>query len=504
MQVENLKLKLILPMIVILMVSAIVSISVLFYSLSQEQNYNLKKTLRHQQILFNLQSQEKLNVMEDMVQFLLEKNGVQNALKTKDKEALLELSMPIYHFLKKQNITHLYFISTDKKAILRAHNITRFGDTIDRFSLKKALLSGLPQKTIEIGVESNFVLRYTYPVKKDRKVIGYIEVGQDIEKALTEISKNSESYITILVPRKSIDLNTYSVDKQSKDSKKYKFIGDYAVSSSTLPDIGTIQASFLSQKNPMIMSSRLNDEFFHFRKDLIDFSGKTIGVIFYSEKISYESKEKLINALIIGSIIMGIVSLIIFIFYCRYIRKIDYIITSQQEELENNALIDPLTGLNNRRYLDMSIQKKMLTAKRCEKISVFFMLDIDHFKFYNDNYGHQKGDEALIKVAELLKNHIKRSTDILVRMGGEEFGFFGIFENETKMINFGEKILKVIQDAKIVHEFNMNHGVITVSIGISVSTCEQNKTFEQLYKEADDALYISKENGRNTLTVYDG
>jgi diguanylate cyclase (GGDEF)-like protein len=89
-------------------------------------------------------------------------------------------------------------------------------------------------------------------------------------------------------------------------------------------------------------------------------------------------------------------------------------------------------------------------------------------------------------------------------MGGEEFGFFGIFENETKMIEFGDKILRVIHDAGIVHEFNKDFGVVTVSIGLSISTCQQNKTFEQLYNEADDALYISKKNGRNTLTVYDG
>lgn len=499
---EKLKLKLILPIILALAISAIVSTTVLFYYLTQEQDSDIRYMLKHQEVLFDVQSKNKLHIMEDMVSFLLTKDGVTNALERKDRKALLELSIPIYNFLKKQNITHLYFIATDKTTILRVHNTNAFGDSIARFGLGKAVLTGLPHKGVEMGIESNLVLRYTYPVKKDGKVIGYIEIGQDVEKLLTEISDILGSYITVLVPQNSIDLAYYCKQKQLKEPKKYQFIGNYAVVASTLSNSGIIKKGYLEKELNIINS--LSDDFFHYKKDMVDASGKTIGIVFYSQTISHDSKKKLIDALIIGSIVMIIVSLIIFIFYFEYIKKIDYTIRTQQEELENSALTDPLTGLNNRRYLDMMIQKKMATAKRCEKISVFYMLDIDHFKLYNDNYGHQKGDEALIQVADILKNHIKRSTDILVRMGGEEFGFFGIFENEIKMIDFGHKILRVIHGAGIVHEFNRDFGVVTVSIGLSISTCQQNKTFEQLYKEADDALYISKENGRNTLTIYEG
>ncbi|MDZ7819232.1 MAG: GGDEF domain-containing protein [Aliarcobacter sp.] len=140
-------------------------------------------------------------------------------------------------------------------------------------------------------------------------------------------------------------------------------------------------------------------------------------------------------------------------------------------------------------------------AKRKNELIAFLFIDIDHFKFYNDNYGHQKGDEVLIEVAKCLKESLHRSSDFAFRLGGEEFGIVYQSETKGKAIQFANKIRKNIEDLNIIHEFNSASTYITASMGLICKNANEIEDINIVYKQADNLLYEAKRSGRNQIKV---
>jgi diguanylate cyclase (GGDEF)-like protein/PAS domain S-box-containing protein len=164
------------------------------------------------------------------------------------------------------------------------------------------------------------------------------------------------------------------------------------------------------------------------------------------------------------------------------------------------SMIDKLTTLLNRRRYDESIIHEMRLAKRNNHNLSLAILDIDFFKKYNDHYGHPQGDLALKKVSEVLLSSIKRAGDYAFRIGGEEFAllFSNLTPAETKqhLLSIKEKI----EDLKLMHEKNEVSQYLTISIGAHTISPTTEITHEQLYIEADKALYLAKSK-RNTVVV---
>jgi diguanylate cyclase (GGDEF)-like protein len=126
-------------------------------------------------------------------------------------------------------------------------------------------------------------------------------------------------------------------------------------------------------------------------------------------------------------------------------------------------------------------------------------MDIDHFKQYNDNYGHQMGDNVLISFARCLKNSIKRADDYAFRLGGEEFGIIFKCETKEKAVEFADRLRQNIEDLQIIHAFNGASQFITASIGLVCKNANDISDMDEIYKEADDLLYKAKEEGRNRV-----
>ncbi|HRH27088.1 MAG TPA: GGDEF domain-containing protein [Parcubacteria group bacterium] len=175
-------------------------------------------------------------------------------------------------------------------------------------------------------------------------------------------------------------------------------------------------------------------------------------------------------------------------------------------DLEDRLNHDKLTSLKNRGYFEEKSKKYL---DNTEKIKAdgrrewmgfsdisFLFFDIDHFKKINDTYGHNVGDEVLKQVADTLKKNL-RLGDIVARWGGEEFVaiLLGAHENEAK-----KKADEIRQKVEVMTFENPKDLKITISIG--VAEFEQGRSFEDLVKHADEALYFSKQNGRNKVTTY--
>ena len=160
---------------------------------------------------------------------------------------------------------------------------------------------------------------------------------------------------------------------------------------------------------------------------------------------------------------------------------------------------DGLTGIRNRRFMEATMQQIMPALSRAESRLGVMMADVDFFKKYNDTYGHSQGDDCLKAIAQALNKSIMRSGDFVARYGGEEFVVVlpGTDENGVRII--AEKMLKAVQNLEMPHEKNPG-GIVTISIGIATGSPKRSQCWNDYIKKADEALYMSKNNGRNQCT----
>jgi len=169
-------------------------------------------------------------------------------------------------------------------------------------------------------------------------------------------------------------------------------------------------------------------------------------------------------------------------------------------QLEALSITDELTGMYNRRYLYQIVERLLKTQRRDKQNFVFAMMDIDGFKEYNDTYGHFAGDEALKKVAGIIKKYLGRGDDYGFRVGGEEFCIITTGLSEKDAFDYVENIRKAVADLKIEHE-QSPEGILTVSFGVEDIIPDGKTDIDTIYKNADKKLYQAKEQGRNRTVV---
>jgi diguanylate cyclase (GGDEF)-like protein/putative nucleotidyltransferase with HDIG domain len=170
------------------------------------------------------------------------------------------------------------------------------------------------------------------------------------------------------------------------------------------------------------------------------------------------------------------------------------------KELENMVHKDGLTGVYNHRFFCDALKQQVLySEKQQQSISMLF-IDIDYFKEYNDLYGHQKGDEALRVIGDLLNSSIKQG-QIVARYGGEEFAMILPNTEEKEAIRIAEQIRSTIEKTYFSGQENQPNGNLTVSLGISTYP-NKAKSDLDLIKSADDALYRAKFFNRNRVEIY--
>jgi diguanylate cyclase (GGDEF)-like protein len=179
------------------------------------------------------------------------------------------------------------------------------------------------------------------------------------------------------------------------------------------------------------------------------------------------------------------------------------------KELGVLAQLDGLTGLNNRRSYDTFIERIWSQCKRDHVSLTLLLIDLDHFKAFNDQYGHQAGDDALKAVAEVIKSSAKRPFDFAARYGGEEFvialygtpEFYGGAAATDASKALAESLRNGICQLRIPHAKSSTSKFLTVSIGVAVILPEAERSLAGSVQMADEALYQAKEGGRNRVVV---
>jgi diguanylate cyclase (GGDEF)-like protein len=167
--------------------------------------------------------------------------------------------------------------------------------------------------------------------------------------------------------------------------------------------------------------------------------------------------------------------------------------------LAEHALHDGLTGIHNRRRFDEHLQRVWQQGRREHKPVSLLFADIDHFKKYNDRYGHQAGDEALKAVAAVLARHARRPFDLAARFGGEEFAVLLYDAGPRDASRIAAEALEEVRALGLRHEDSPADGLLTISIGVATAVPQANRSAAGLLQLADQALYAAKDGGRNQL-----
>lgn len=172
-----------------------------------------------------------------------------------------------------------------------------------------------------------------------------------------------------------------------------------------------------------------------------------------------------------------------------------------QRALEQLANKDGLTGIANRRSFDRTLETEWRRAMRKAKSLTLLMVDVDHFKGYNDTYGHQAGDECLRRVAAALADIPVRVSDQVARYGGEEFAVILPDVHLQGAVVVAERIRTAVEKLALVNRV-ADTGWVTVSIGVASLAADPDHTPSQLIASADAALYAAKRQGRNRIVVH--
>lgn len=329
----------------------------------------------------------------------------------------------------------------------------------------------------------------TAPIIIDEQTIGCIGIAHDIteqkeaEKKLLESEKRYRSLI---------DLSPEVIFVHSQS--KIEYVNDKALSLLGVTDkteiIGKTIFDFLhpedKQKVAYNMTLGFNQPEVHLELDELRFmraNGEVVPAMVGAEIINDNGEPALLG--IIHDISAQ--------------KESEKKLKEANEILLNLSKLDGLTGIPNRRYFDEVLNHEWNEAIQGSQGISFILLDIDHFKAYNDTYGHQQGDTCLKQVAQALKKLATTSNGFVARYGGEEFALILPRFNERDAIEVSKKLLSHIEGLEIPHEKSLVKPVVTISIGVTTIIPRIGMKEKELIDCADQALYQAKEQGRNTF-----
>jgi diguanylate cyclase (GGDEF)-like protein len=205
-------------------------------------------------------------------------------------------------------------------------------------------------------------------------------------------------------------------------------------------------------------------------------------------------------------VILGVMTISYYVFKSIQNDQTVLEVTTKKLKIANNKLedmsyTDSLTELYNRKYFNLVYDREIKRAKRTKSYITFMMLDIDLFKQYNDTYGHIEGDFALKSVAKVLTDILKRPSDFVFRLGGEEFGLLLVDTDDSNSANLARDICDGVRARENQHKASTVNEFVTISIGLVCCIADENLNEDSLLTIADSMLYKAKDGGRDTYNI---
>tara|TARA_R110001583_G_scaffold195291_1_gene371517 strand:- start:65 stop:1834 length:1770 start_codon:yes stop_codon:yes gene_type:complete len=302
----------------------------------------------------------------------------------------------------------------------------------------------------------------------------------------------ADVYIQMGQINKAIDLYKKGIievkNKISVESEMalYENLAKLELSQENFEAAATIQSDYIERRNqiqPLMQKGivRKLENQLQMKQDYIKLQDELL----ISERESQHSSFYLFAV-----IVVSLISLVLFLLLMLR-KQIITRLEATNKTLKSASETDHLTGIGNRRFLDHKINE----FKGKDVQMAFLLLDIDHFKNINDNFGHDAGDEILVAIAETIQR-LCRKNDLFARIGGEEFVILSMNSTEESACLFAERIRSCIEGMARSFE-----STVTVSIGVALGNMKKSQ-YDDLYKQADIALYSAKNHGRNKVVLY--
>lgn len=411
-----------------------------------------------------------------------------NSFENKDRNELLDLTLPIYKKLQKENpyFELMHFHTTTTRSFLRLHKPKKYGDDLSsiRHMINKVNEHKVKETGIEVG-KYGVYYRVALPVFNSTKdFLGVLEVGVKINYIL-DIFKNNYGFDTILLLKKSV-FNILL--KNENNIRHVEYSNDFYLIESENNNSSTVD------KSADNVTFKVNS--------LEDSVGENIGEILFIKNLNVYTKdiEKLINIAVVVSVLFVLLTLyLVKRIFDNYLKIID----NYQDKLEikNHSLsklanTDHLTQVHNRKSIENILNNEIRRSKRYAHPLSVVILDVDNFKSINDTLGHNVGDKVLKGLAKLVLSHL-RETDFCGRWGGEEF----IIVLTVTSLDNGVKVTEKIREKIYAHDFG---DIQNVSCSFGIAECENEDTCDTLIQNADTALYEAKNSGKNKVSIYKG
>jgi len=503
----NIVFKIILPLILGLFLIAAVSVYSNFFLL--EKNISNKADERFEIMSVSLSSiiKQDTNLMLGLIEQLEKDQKTVNYFKNNDRESLFWYLLKTYEsYNERYDITHFYIHKPNKQNFLRIHNKEKNSDFIQRETLDNAFDTLKVSSGIEFGISDDLVLRVVIPWIVDNKLIGYIELGKDIEKLTPRLVKFVNVDIVFTIKKELISEENFEKWNRTNIDGNYLMMDNHYIIETTIKNIDEELQNHLDKLtlhadyNHEYVQNRSNKYFIH-SSPFYDIHKTEVGKFHILLDTSEEYKFAIELLVKVSLIILVLLSFMI-VYYFRFLQKNEKELNAVYQKVQRISMTDGLTNLYNKRHYLNNAPVQLKNCSRSKGYISFILIDVDEFKKYNDFYGHLKGDDVLKQISNTIRNVFKRASECCYRVGGEEFL---IVSNDTEINNgykMAELLRESINDLLIEHKNNNKEKIVTVSIGICTQKADNATTINDLYDNADKALYKSKKNGRNQVTIF--
>lgn len=431
------------------------------------------------------------------------------------RQALLDHIAPPWHRLNADYDTRQLHFQYGEQAtsFLRVHSPERYGDPLEdvRFIIIDAIRKRQPTLGFETGravsgIRGVVPVETLDPATGKPTFVGVLEAGTSFQTLLKTLEGSSHARFAVLLRRSYVD-GVYWPDKLKQYQARNPTVGDHYVEALLRPeDVAFLRASFVGT-----LIDRFGTDWGRYESrpfavtaiPLRDYRGnqdparEAIGTVVawhdISEVITQSETNLRVNlAYALGGFV--VVEVLLFLALRAATRRMEEVIADQTRALRELAIRDELTGLFNRQYLHEVLGSLQAHARRKLEPLTLVMMDLDHFKQINDQHGHLVGDQVLRMVAALVRKRL-RAADLAFRYGGEEL----LIVLPDTSIEAASQVCEEIRDLIATAAIEpLLAGALTASFGV----CTVGQDLGEALKNADDALYQAKTNGRNRVELF--
>lgn len=364
------------------------------------------------------------NVMISLNEELQKDERIIDLYTKNQKEDLYAYTLPILKKLcERHKITHFYFHTLEGYNYLRVHRKEEYGDKIDRITLKESMTKKKVSYGVEFGIMSNLTLHVVSPWRVNGKVIGYIELGKEVNKITKEFTNSNNVDILFTIKRSLIKEEDYLtwIGKNHRNRSYHKMDRFYVIDS-TIKKIDDELQQCLNHNGKCAFEVVENDgkKYLIEGKEYYDITLTEVGKIFILKDVTQKFIFLYEISLKITFIVFVLLGLLI-LYYVRHILKIEGSLNESYTKMQELSHRDGLTGLYNKGFYLTKLEDIYSNLARFNVYMSYILVDVDNFKKYNDHYGHLKGDDVLVSIGSVLQTLFKRNTDYAFRIGGEEF-----------------------------------------------------------------------------------